>query len=230
MHDDMKVYFISGLGADRRVFKYISLPDGFEIVYIDWILPLKAESLQDYAWRLAGAIDHTKPFVLLGLSLGGMIVSEIAKKYKPVITILVSSVPVASQLPRYLLAIGKLHIQHLVPSQIVKSAVLIKRLFTIETTADKKLIIQMLKDTDMRFIRWSAEAIAGWKNKTLPVPYIHIHGVQDRILPIRFTKPTYIVQKGGHLIIMSKAAEINQIIKKTLAEAVDFNRYDAINQ
>lgn len=230
MHDDMKVYFISGLGADSRVFKYISLPNGFEVVYIDWILPIKEESLQDYAWRLAAAIDDTKPFVLLGLSLGGMIASEIVKKYKPVITILISSVPVASQLPRYLRAIGRLHIQHLVPAQIVKSAVLIKRLFTIETSADKKLIIQMLKDTDMKFIRWSAEAIAGWKNKILPVPYIQIHGTQDRILPIRFTKPTHVIQKGGHLIIMSKAAEINQIIKKTLIDAVDFNRADAVNQ
>ena len=41
----MKIYFISGLAADRRIFKNLRLPDGFEPVYLDWISPLKDESL-----------------------------------------------------------------------------------------------------------------------------------------------------------------------------------------
>ena len=42
----MKVYFVSGLAADKRVFKHIILPVGFETVYLDWITPLKNESLK----------------------------------------------------------------------------------------------------------------------------------------------------------------------------------------
>lgn len=54
----MKVYFISGLAADSRVFKHVVLPPGYEPIYIDWINPLTAESLQDYALRLAEKINR----------------------------------------------------------------------------------------------------------------------------------------------------------------------------
>ncbi|RYD69520.1 MAG: hypothetical protein EOP53_27030, partial [Sphingobacteriales bacterium] len=65
----MKVYFISGLAADCRVFKRIQLPAGFESVYLDWIPPLPNESLQSYAMRMAESIDTNEPFALVGLSM-----------------------------------------------------------------------------------------------------------------------------------------------------------------
>ncbi|MBC7849623.1 MAG: hypothetical protein H7Y31_07800, partial [Chitinophagaceae bacterium] len=55
----MKVYFISGLAADRRVFKNIVLPDEHEIVHLDWITPLKGESLREYSQRLSSPIDSS---------------------------------------------------------------------------------------------------------------------------------------------------------------------------
>src|SRR6266487_4519719 len=97
----MKVYFISGLAADKRVFKHIQLPPGFEAVHLDWISPQKDESLANYALRLADNINRNEPFALVGLSFGGMLATEIAKRYHPAATILISSVPVSTQLPGY---------------------------------------------------------------------------------------------------------------------------------
>jgi hypothetical protein len=42
----MKVYFISGLGADERVFQRLELP-GIEQVHLGWISPTKKKSLKD---------------------------------------------------------------------------------------------------------------------------------------------------------------------------------------
>jgi hypothetical protein len=39
-----KVYFISGLGADSRVFSFLDL-SYFEPVFLDWLPPQKKESL-----------------------------------------------------------------------------------------------------------------------------------------------------------------------------------------
>ena len=47
----MKVYFLSGLGADKTVFQFLDL-DFCEPVFIEWIPPHKNESLPDYALRL----------------------------------------------------------------------------------------------------------------------------------------------------------------------------------
>src|SRR5687767_12739166 len=111
----MKVYFISGLAADKRVFKYISLPAGCEAVHLEWITPQKDETLASYALRLAAAINREEPFALVGLSFGGMLATEIAKQYKPAVTILISSVPVAKQLPGYFRMAGKMGLHKFVP-------------------------------------------------------------------------------------------------------------------
>jgi surfactin synthase thioesterase subunit len=81
---DKRIYLISGLGADRRVFKKLVFPTDFELIYLDWITPEPAESLEAYAARLALNIDTSAPFYLIGLSFGGMLATEIAKKLNPV--------------------------------------------------------------------------------------------------------------------------------------------------
>lgn len=83
----MKAYFISGMGADKRVFTHIQLPEGFEAVFLDWLAPNREETLPSYAMRLADHIDTTEPFVLIGLSFGGMLATEIAKQYPPAATV-----------------------------------------------------------------------------------------------------------------------------------------------
>ena len=97
----MIIYFISGLGADRRVFQKLKLPEGFTAQYIDWIKPFEDESLEAYSKRMATAIDTSKPFVLVGLSMGGMVSIEIAKFTQPKLVILISSIKSIDELPWY---------------------------------------------------------------------------------------------------------------------------------
>ncbi|HVM89119.1 MAG TPA: alpha/beta hydrolase [Puia sp.] len=213
----MKVYFISGLAADSRVFTYIKLPDNCETVYLEWIKPLHNESLKSYAMRLAQQIDTSKPFSVIGLSMGGMIASEIAQLVKPSVTILISSVPVSSHLPFYFKVAGKLRLHKFVTARMVKSAAVIKRFFTAETNEDKVMIRQIIKESDAGFIHWAINAILKWRNDQFPASYIHIHGTRDEVLPIRCTKPTHIIFGAGHLMIMTHAGQLNKILSEVLA-------------
>ncbi|HTQ64825.1 MAG TPA: alpha/beta hydrolase [Puia sp.] len=213
----MKVYFISGLGADKRVFKHISLPDRFEVIYLEWMAPEINESIEGYAVRLSEKINTNVPFSLVGLSMGGMIASEISKRYKPRLTILISSVPLSSDLPPYYKWIASINLGRLIPVRLMKSAFIVRRLFATETNDDKSTLIQMIRDTDMKFTKWAMSAIPKWKNKELPLPYIHIHGTSDKVLPVRYTKPTHVIEKGGHLIVMNRANEINRILEKAFS-------------
>ncbi|MFT3824600.1 MAG: alpha/beta hydrolase [Chitinophagaceae bacterium] len=212
----MKVYFISGLAADRRVFKHIRLPEGYEAVYLDWIDPQPGESLGDYALRLALPIDTTEPFALIGLSMGGMIATEISKRLDSSALVLISSVPLASHLPGYFRIAATLRLHKVVPIGLVKASAKMKRLFTVETNEDKIMLRQIIQDSDNRFIRWAMDAILKWKNDQLPVVYTHIHGTRDEVLPLRFTRPTHIIKKAGHLMVMTNAREVNRIIADTL--------------
>ncbi|WP_093825084.1 alpha/beta fold hydrolase [Spirosoma endophyticum] len=97
----MKIYFISGLGADKRIFQKLVLPTFFEPVYIELLTPHQNESLPNYAGRMALSIDSIQPFYIVGISFGGMLATEIAKLIRPQKTILISSVSTSNQLPWY---------------------------------------------------------------------------------------------------------------------------------
>lgn len=212
----MKAYFISGMAADSRVFKHIRLPEGYEAVFLEWIEPLPDESLPSYALRLAKGIDRSEPFALIGLSFGGMIATEIARQFPPAMTILISSIPVSAELPFYFRMAARLRLHQLVPISLLKAAAAAKRFFTKERNEDKKLIVQAIRESDPNMIRWSMNAILNWKNDFIPQPVCHIHGTHDEVLPIRFTHPTHTIRRAGHMLVMTEASQVNEIIKNTL--------------
>ena len=214
----MNVYFISGLGADRSIFKYIKLPPGHEAVHLDWIPPLPGETLAGYALRLARKIDLSTPFSLVGLSFGGMIAVEIAKKTSPLFTIIISSIPSIAHLPGYFRIAGRLRLHKLIPVFFIQRAAILKRFFTTETPADKKQLKAMIRNSDARFIKWAMHAILTWDNTGIPAQLIHIHGAQDKILPRRYTQPTHTIS-GGHLMVLNRAEEINAVLCEVLVKA-----------
>ena len=212
----MKVYFICGLAADSRVFKHIELPVGYEQVCLEWIRPEKDEPLASYALRLAADINLNEPFALVGLSMGGMIAVEIAKQFKPETTILISSIPTAQHLPKYYRLASRLHLHQLIPITAIQKASILKRAFTTETTEDKQMLKDMIRKSDPAFIRWAMQAVLTWDNTEVPEKLVQIHGGRDAILPGRYTKPTHIINSGGHLMIMNRAGEINKILGEVL--------------
>lgn len=215
----MKVYFISGLAADKRVFKYIQLPTGCEAVFLDWISPQKDDTLPSYALRLAGRINKDEPFALVGLSFGGMLATEIAKQYKPAVTILISSIPVSKDLPGYFRMAGKMGLHKIVPVSLLKSSAATKRLFTREKNVDKRLLLEIINESDSGLIRWSVDAILNWQNEIIPQPLWHIHGTRDEVLPVKFTNPTHTIPKQGHVMVMTCPDIVNDFLAKALTEA-----------
>lgn len=213
----MKVYFISGLAADSRIFRNIELPEGYETVFLEWIDALPHESLEHYAKRLAAPISLSEPCILLGMSMGGMVAVEIAKLVAPLQCIIISSVPVASELPFYFHWAGKIKLQQWIPISLVKNASLTKRLFSTETAEDKRILRQIIRESDDGFVRWAMDAILRWKNEWRPPALLHIHGSRDEMLPLRFTHPTHIIKGAGHLMIMNRAGQINELLRQGLA-------------
>lgn len=212
----MNVYFISGLAADETVFKHILLPAFCKPIYLHWLPPLKNETLSQYAIRLSGSIDSAAPFALIGLSFGGMLASEIAKRLKPVRLILISSVPTITQLPDYFRLAGWLRLNQIIPVGLIKNVAILKRLFTTETAEDKVMLKAMIYKSDPEFIRWAINAVLKWRNIEIPGGLIQIHGTRDAILPKRFVKPTHIITGGGHLMVLNRAKDINPIIAEAL--------------
>jgi pimeloyl-ACP methyl ester carboxylesterase len=211
------VYFISGLGADRRAFRKLTFPAEFELIYLDWIPPLINESLEDYANRIALGIDTSKPFYLIGLSFGGMLATEISKKLNPLHTFIISSASVFKELPWYYRLAGALRLQKLVPVNLIKNGNGIGLTFLGAKTHDERMLLkQLMVDSDPVFMKWALTCILTWGNKERPANLTHIHGTADRILPIRYYKPDVIVNGGGHFMVYANATEISNYITQII--------------
>lgn len=211
----MKVYVISGIGADYRLFKNIQLPYGFEAEYLHWIAPMQGESIREYASRLAQNINRDEQHILIGLSLGGIMATEIAKLTSPVNTIIFGSVPTHKQLPPWFKYAAKIKLHRLIHPSFVKLSATVKHSLFTKGAENRKFLRQLIRDGDNRFIYWGMDAVMKWRNEEIPANLIHIHGSNDEVFPIRYVKPAYVL-KGGHLLVFHHANEVNKLLEEIL--------------
>jgi pimeloyl-ACP methyl ester carboxylesterase len=210
----MNVYLISGLGADYRAFRYLTFDVKYTIHYLTWIEPLHNESLPNYSKRLAAEIDASHPFILIGLSFGGMIAAEISQLLHPEKTILISSAAGYDELPFLYRIAGNLRLHKLIPSKAGNNGnFLMHWLFGIKTPNDKVLLNQILTDSNTAFTKWAIDAMLRWRKHSKPSSIIRIHGDMDRVLPITSFKPDHVIKRGGHLMVVTRAEEISQLLK-----------------
>lgn len=209
----MNIYCFSGLGADHRAFQFIDFAE-HNVVHVPWIHPLSNETLESYANRLGEIINTAEPFVLIGLSFGGMLALEISKTKKPHQLILISSITSHSEKPTRMKIVGKLKLYQCVhkkyftrPNKIAYS------LFGTKTAQEKELLDQILEDSDPDFIRWALNSISQWKNEE-KIECKRIHGTEDRIFPIKNLICDVKIEGGGHLMVVSHAKEVGIAILK----------------
>ena len=209
------IYIFSGLGADKRVFKYLDF-SAYNTTFIEWIAPKDNEPIENYAKRLAEQVKTEKP-ILIGLSFGGIMATEVAKHIETEKIILIASAKSKSEIPFYYRWLGTLKLHKIVPSRLMRQANFVSFwLFGIKTNEDKKLLIEILKDTDPQFLKWAINAIVNWKNTTEHKNLQHIHGTADKVLPIRFAKYDVEVKDGGHFMTINKFDELNTILNAML--------------
>lgn len=199
------------------MFQLLNLDEiRFEKVILQWLSPDKKESLEDYAARMAAQIPVSPdPFILIGVSFGGMIAVEISKLIRPNHTVLISSIKTISELPGLLRFLGKLGFHWYLPMNLAKAWQWpFYWIFGAKTTVEKKLLHEIIRDTDVSFVKWAFTAIVNWQNTSVIPNLVHLHGNQDKIFPLNKIKQP-IIYEGGHLIIFSSAAKISQYIEET---------------
>ena len=214
----MNIYFLSGLGADKRVFSKLKLDERFNVHYIDWIRPEKKESLHDYASRLTAQIDTTKPFQLVGLSFGGIIASELSSIVHPEQIILISSTPTRSPVSKFNRGLIKFLLLSPFAAPVLKSAnSFTYKFFGADTPELKTLLKQILHDTDSKFLKWALISMSTWKHPIKVDNLYHMHGATDKLIPLKIVKPDVVIESGGHLMVYAQHEEISKILNAQLA-------------
>jgi len=212
----MKLYLLSGLGADSRVFQYLNLP-GVEKFSIEWIPPMKDETLQNYALRLCDQIKD-QPANLLGVSFGGIIAQEIANHLQVRRLIIISSVKDPKEIGPAFQLVKFFRIWKLVGPERLKKGMLKMghRFFGVKSGWEKDLLKKITLETDENFIGWAVQQIHTWKGRSLKDPIVHIHGTNDKLFPGGRIKNFIPVENGGHFMIVNRAEEISRLVLEAL--------------
>ena len=214
----MKIYAISGLGADKRVFQYLRLEH--ELIPIDWIEPLENEHIENYALRLAKAINTKEKFAILGVSFGGLIAVEISKILKPVLTVLISSVETKNDLRFLYRIIGKTRLINLIPIKLFDIPRSIASF--LFGTKQKELLNAILDDTDLKFTKWAVQQLCTWQNEQHLENCLKINGTKDKLIPFSKSGEVKLIKGGGHFMVVDKAEEISYLINQTVSHKATF--------
>ena len=213
---EIHVYFMPGMSANSLIFERIKLPSKFHSHFLEWIAPLKSESLKDYSMRLSKSIKHQNP-ILIGVSFGGLIVQEISEIINVRKVIIISSVKSNKELSNSMKFAKKTKSYKLLPlSWIDDFENLMTFVFGPKIKRRVSLYRKYLSVRDKNYLDWSIDKIVNWERETPIENVTHIHGTYDLIFPILNLKNYVPVEKGDHAIILKKADWLSEYFSKNL--------------
>lgn len=212
-----KIYLIPGQGSDARIYSNIDFPEQYETVHIKYELPTEGQSLKSYAKQLAAQIPEDDNFVLVGVSLGGMLASEIAEIKQPEKVILISSAKNATELPARYNFQKSLPLYKFVGPRLSKSgAQFLQPIVEPDSKNERETFQAMMNDKDPVFLKRTIEMIIEWDKKTNRDGIVHIHGNKDKTIPIKHVSYDYLVENGSHMMALTRGAEISAILSEVL--------------
>ena len=217
----MKIYQVSGLGANANAFRNLRLEQDFEQVYIPWLDPEKDETLAHYAERLLDKMNPTEDFLLMGLSFGGIIVQEMNRFIDPKHTILVSTVKNRTEIPKLFRFSSQTNAHKIIPMSFLTSDrtfsyMMMRKLYY--TNREKDNIDDIFEFKDAEYLRWSIHKIVNWDHSSAYKEgnLTHIHGTKDIVFPIENIKDAIQIEGGTHIMIMQKPKLVSEEINKVL--------------
>jgi alpha/beta superfamily hydrolase len=211
------VYFMPGLAASPSIFEKIKLSsETFEMHLLNWEIPLKNETLQAYAERMAKQLPKENA-VLIGVSFGGVMVQEMARFVKLKRLIIISSVKCSDEIPLRMKIVKTTKAYKLVPTSLLQNLEIINR-FSFGSVVKQRLKLyeKYLSVRDKTYLEWAIEQMLIWDRAEVDENVIHIHGDSDDVFPIKNIKNCIVIPGGTHIMIITKARWLNENLPKII--------------
>jgi len=209
----MKLYTISGLGADEKVLEKLTFNPNIEVVHIPWLIPDLEEDFHHYVTRMSESIDDSEDFYLLGYSFGGLIVQEIHKLKPAKKIVIMGSIRSDSEKSKLILAGQKTNAVKYIPLRVFNgNTTLFYSFFRKLIDPKNPRLTQYFRVKDPYYLKWSMDKVANWKFDKM-ADVIQILADKDIVFPIKNSQPDFVIKNATHLFPVTKAKDVSAILK-----------------
>jgi pimeloyl-ACP methyl ester carboxylesterase len=212
----MTVYLLPGVGCDKRLFSRIELP-GHEVKVLEWPPFPKGCALEELAEAMRHGVDATRPHVLAGVSMGGMVAQELALMTKPEKIVLISTWTGPKEWPWHVHVAKFLGLSWMIGSFTMRAMWPLKRILGRRPRDIDRLLWDMAIQQSAGKVRRGIGAVLRWKGSRWTGPAVRIHGDADHVVPIRFPVD-HVVHGGPHIMVLTKAVEVSRLIEAELRD------------
>lgn len=213
------VYFVPGLAANPTIFEKISLPkSAFDMIFLEWEIPLKEETLMAYAERMSKKVTHENA-VLIGVSFGGVVAQEMSKFINVKKIIIISSIKSNLELPPFMRLAKKMKLYKIIPTGLAQNLEhKIQRFVGDQLKERLHLYEKYLSVRDKQYLDWSIYQLLFWEQTTPIENVIHIQGDQDRTFPIKYIQNCVVIKGGTHVMILNRYKWFNENLPKLISK------------
>ena len=213
-----KIYLIHGQGSDARLFSKLTLNAAFDTFCLNLPVPAKGTNMQSFAQQLIPKIDTSGPFILIGVSLGGMVAAELNDILHPLKTIIISSAKNNNELPKRYKFMRAFPLYKLFPAGFLKaSSFMMQPLVEPDRKKEKAIFKSMLRKKDKHFLKRTIPMIVNWDKKCNNGKVLmHIHGTKDHTIPIKNITESIAITNGSHMMVLTQADLISEKINEIL--------------
>ena len=215
------IYCLPGQGSDARLFDSIQVDTAFfKLKFIEYGAPEKQMNMKTFACSLINRIDTLNPYILLGVSLGGMICVELNEILHPQKTIIISSAKNRNEFPlRYRFQKVAPLYQLFPKSFLLIGAKMMQPLVEPDRKHNKETFGSMLNEKSPVYMKRTIHLLIRWEREENTKKIYHIHGDNDHTLPLRrIQNSDFIVKNGSHMMTLTRGTEISRILNCILSE------------
>jgi len=210
------IYFIPGTGADGRLFERIHIKQ-YDTIWLEYLVPEKHEIFSHYIGRMAAKIDTSEAYSIVGVSLGGMIATELADRLHPEEVVVIAGAKRASELPNHYHLFRYLPLHRVIGGRMmIWGTKLMQPLFEPMEADQQAVFRSMISQKSPHFIKSAVRWMINWKRDDYRTDIYHIHGAKDHTLPIKNVEANYVIEEGGHMITYDRAEEISSLLKEVI--------------
>jgi len=213
------IYCFPGQGSDVRLFDSIQVDTTiFKLEFIEYGTPDKGMDMKGFAYSLIHRIDTLHPYILLGVSLGGMICVELNEILNPQKTIIISSAKNRSELPLRYRFQKAVPVYRLIPkSLLLAGAKMMQPLVEPDRKKNKETFKSMLHTKSAVYMKRTIHLLIQWEREEIKKKVYHIHGDNDHTLPLKkIQNPDFIVENGSHMMTLTRGTEISRILNQLM--------------